>query len=169
VVPGPGAATATAQAAATPPTATATGTLPAGATRTPGPRGIHTEGEGLIVTLKPGQPASLPADGKSQTTLIVDVDPYAACWGGPDVLHGHIHIMAETTLGDVFWPGSVSALELPAEVSLTAPTVAGQAVITIQGAYCPREEVIVFGVCTDPAAKNRRCTVKTTVHIDPPQ
>jgi hypothetical protein len=56
---------------------------------------------------------------------------------------GHIHVIAETTLG--------------------------QAVITIQGAYCPREEVIVFGVCTDPAAENRLCAVQATLHIDPPQ
>jgi hypothetical protein len=135
-------------------------------TRSPGPRGVHVEGEGLIVTLKPGQPASLPADGASQTVLLVDVDPDAACWGGPDVLSGKIHVMAETTLGTVSWPGTVLSDELPTEVGLTAATVAGQAVITIQGAYCPQEEVIVFGVCTDPAAESRRCTVQAALSME---
>jgi hypothetical protein len=144
------------------PTATAT---PTGPTVTPRPGHIQTEGEGLIITVKPGYPGSLSADGESETVLLVDVVPDAACWGGPEVLDG-IYIMAETTLGSVSWPGSVPRGELPAEVILTAGTTHGQAVVTIEGFYCPPPEVIVFGVCTDPTVKGRHCVARAVVSMD---
>ena len=71
-------------------------------------KSVHTEGEGVIVTLKPGHPSSLPADGKSQTVLLVDIDASASCWGGPDILSGKLNILTETSLGTVSNPGSKS-------------------------------------------------------------
>jgi hypothetical protein len=169
--PGPGGVT---QILLSPPPdvpATATGPAPTptltpvGPTVTPRPGPIQTKGDGLIVTVKPGHPGSLSADGESQTVLLVDVDPNAACWGGPDVLDG-LYLMAETTLGEVTWPGPVPAAELPAELVLSAGMTHGQAVLTVQGWYCPPPEVIVFGVCTDPALSKRTCVARAVVRID---
>ena len=119
----------------------------------------------MIVTVKPGDPGSLSANGESRTVLLDDVDANAACWGGPDVTEG-LYFIAETTMGKVSWSGRVPAAERPAEMVLTAGTTHGLAVVTITGAYCPPLQVIVFGVCTDPTVEHRRCVARVVVRMD---
>jgi len=127
----------------------------AGPTATPAP--IQTGGEGVIITLKPGSSSHLPADGKSQLVLLIDVDPGAPCWGGRDVMAGQFDVLVETSLGTVPFCTKVFPEELPAEVVLTAGTSAGRAVIKVVVAWCPREGVMVYGVCDAPGAQDVRC------------
>ena len=125
----------------------------------------QTVGTGVIVTLKPGQPSSLSADGESQTTLLIDVNPNASCWGGSDILGDGLYVMAETSLGTIDWPGPVDPADLPVEVSLTAGTSPGRAEVTIDVSYCPPPGVIVYGVCSDMLSHYRRCMAQFTIAI----
>jgi hypothetical protein len=123
------------------------------------------EGEGMTGTIKPGYPDSLPADEKSQTVLIVDIDPNASCWGGPlDPAAGSFYMEVSTSLGSVS-PETLSNASFPKEVVLTAGATPGQAVVTVEITYCPRPEVMVFGQCSAPESEIRRCVVQFTVDI----
>jgi hypothetical protein len=136
---------------------------PSGPTPTPGP--LQTGGEGVIITLKPGQPYYLRADGRSQLVLLVDVNPLAPCWQGRDVLSGTLDVYAETTLGTTTWPNLVYPDELPAEVGLQAGTSPGLAVVTVRVTWCPKEGVMVYGVCSAPDAQGIRCEGQATIAI----
>jgi len=160
------------------PTATPTATLeePLTATPTPTPTHIPTtvpeggpidaqEGEGMTGAVKPGYPDSLPADEKSQTVLIIDIDPNAPCWSGPLDPSGTFYMEVSTSLGSVS-PATVPNAHFPEEVILTAGATPGQAVVTVEITYCPPLEVMVYGVCSAPESEIWRCVVKFTVDID---
>jgi hypothetical protein len=119
----------------------------------------------VIITLKPGHPGHLPADGVSQTVLLIDVVPSAFCWGGQNILEGKLGVVPDTTLGTVSYPGQVLPDEFPAEVVFTAGTTAGQAVVTVKVSYCTERGVMAYGVCTDPGSENWRCEGKATIVI----
>jgi len=123
------------------------------------------EGEGMTGTIKPGYPDSLPADEKSQTVLIVDIDPNAPCWGGSLDPGGTFYMRVSTSLGSVS-PKTVPNAHFPAEVVLTAGDTPGQAVVTVEIIYCPPQGVMVFGVCSDPGPVEQRCVVNFTVDIN---
>ena len=133
---------------------------------TPTPAEIQTEGVGVIITLKPGQRSHLPADGESQTVLLVDVVPGAYCWGGQNILKGHLQASPETTLGDVSYPAQGTAEDFPVEVVFTAGTTPGEAEITVRVSYCPELGVMVFGVCTTEGSENWRCEGKAKIVLE---
>jgi hypothetical protein len=116
-------------------------------------------------TIKPGYPDSLPADEKSQTVLIIDIDPNAPCWGGPLDPPGSFYMEVSTSLGSVS-PETLSNASFPEEVVLTASATPGQAVITLEITYCPSPEVMAFGQCSAPESEIRRCVVQFTVDIN---
>jgi len=160
------------------PTATPTTTLEESLTATPTTTPTHTpttvpeggpidpqEGEGMTGTIKPGYPDSLPADEKSQTVLIIDIDPNAPCWGGPLDPPGSFYMEVSTSLGSVS-PETLSNASFPEEVVLTASATPGQAVITLEITYCPSPEVMAFGQCSAPESEIRRCVVQFTVDIN---
>jgi len=134
-------------------------------TPTPPPGDIQTKGEGVIITLKPGHPGSLSADGKSQTDLSIDINPDAACWGGSlDVAAGSFYVTVYSSLGSVS-PPDISPDSFPVKVTLTAGTTSGQAGITVEVSYCPPGGVMVFGVCSDPDSVDRRCVGEAIITI----
>ena len=118
----------------------------------------------MIGVIKPGCPDSLPADEKSQTVLIIDIDRDAPCWHGPLDPAGSFYMEVSTSLGSVS-PATVSDAHFPEEVTLTAGDTPGQAVVTAEITYCPPRGVMVFGVC-DAAGPVRRCVVQFTVDIN---
>jgi hypothetical protein len=115
--------------------------------------------------IKPGYPDSLSADEKSQTVLVIDIDPNAPCWGGPLSPSGTFYMEISTSLGSVS-PATVSDADFPEEVTLTAGATPGQAVVTVEITYCPPLEVMVYGVCSAPEPEIRRCVVQFTVDIN---
>jgi hypothetical protein len=160
------------------PTATPTTTMEGPLTATPTATPTHTpttvaeggpidaqEGEGMTGAIKPGYPDSLPADEKSQTVLIIDIDPSASCWGGPLDPTGSFYMEVSTSLGSVS-PETLSNPSFPEEVVLTASATPGQAVVTVEITYCPLPEVMVFGQCSAPESEIRRCVVQFTVDIN---
>jgi hypothetical protein len=149
------------EALAATPTVVVTPTLTAGPTPTPAP--IQTEGVGVIITLKPGHRSHLPADGKSQTVLLVDVVPGAYCWGGQNILVGHLQAVPEASLGAVSYPDQGTAADFPVEIVYTAGTTAGEDVITVRVSYCTELGVMVYGVCTDAGSEDWRCEGKAKI------
>lgn len=110
-----------------------------------------------------GEPGELPADGKSQTLLEVDLSKcrYGGVPVDPD---GMFYFTANTTLGRIS-PTSASSLdndEIPPLLTLTAGNIPGETTITIEVAYCPPGGVMVFGVCSDQASIDAICRGSTT-------
>jgi hypothetical protein len=160
------------------PTATSTAALEEPLTATPTLTPTHTPttvpeggpidaqaGEGMTGAIKPGYPDSLPADEKSQTVLIVDIDPSAPCWAGPLDPLGSFYMEVSTSLGSVS-PATVPNAQFPQEVILTAGPTPGQAVVTVEITYCPPRGVMVYGECSDPGPVEQRCVVQFTVDIN---
>lgn len=110
-----------------------------------------------------GEPGELPADGKSQTLLEVDLSKCR--YGGVPVdPEGMFYFTASTTLGRIS-PTSASSLdndEIPPLLTLTAGNIPGESTITIEVAYCPAGGVMVFGVCSDQASIDAICRGSTT-------
>lgn len=126
---------------------------------------IQTEGEGVIITVKPGHPSSLLADGNSQTVLLIDVNPVAACWRGNDVFTGKFGIVPHATLVTASYPGTVYPQDLPAEVVVEAGATPGQAVVDITVSWCTMQGVMAFGVCTDEGSEDWKCSGRATIVV----
>lgn len=122
------------------------------------------DGEGVFVTIKPGQPDALIADGKSRTVLVVDVDTSAACWGGTIESGGQFFLQATASKATVS-PATTADAKFPADLAVTAGKETGTAEIKVQVSYCPPGSVGAFGVCTDPKAKQSRCEAQISISV----
>jgi hypothetical protein len=117
------------------------------------PRPISAQGgRGVTLKVKDGHPDTLPADGQSQTVLVVDMDPSASCWTPswwhqPVDISGEFWMKAATSSGSVS-PGSSKVASFPTEVTLTASETPGQAEVTVELSYCPPGGVGLFGECS---------------------
>jgi hypothetical protein len=120
----------------------------------------------LGVGVKPGDPESMPADGKSQTHLLVDIN--RCSWVESASSDGTFQLQVSTTLGSIS-PGFASNLDsgsFPPELTLTAGSTVGTAKIEAKLDYCPPGGVMAFGVCTDQASYGKYPTCIGTANVE---
>ena len=76
---------------------------------------------GARVSFKPGSPETLPPDGKSQTVLMVQIDPAAKGWGGPlDVQNGRFSVDVEWYGKGEISPTHIDNARFPVLITVTS-------------------------------------------------
>jgi hypothetical protein len=128
--------------------------------------------DGLWMYIKDGANDTLTADGKSRTTVMVDLS--GCTWYPSSGPGGMIQIEFQNTHGITASPPSINStkgeLGSPFELTITAGNQSGTAKVSATASYCSEGNVMAFGVCSSKEeADNPKCTGEFLVTVLPGQ
>ncbi len=126
------------------------------------------QANGLWMYIKEGASNTLTADGKSQTTVMVDLSQCS--WYSSSGPGGMIQIEFLNTLGMTASPPSINStkgeLGSPFELTITSGYQSGTGKISATASYCSEGNVMVLGVCSSKEeANNPKCTGEILVTV----